>query len=312
MEQVIEMDNLPFAIICTPFCFCATVLNIFFIFCLCKPAVGVRVHQPMHLLLSAVLGNSTVQQLISMISVVLSFLSPPDWLLVVNIAIILQSYCSSFSINAWISIFYYMKIVPQHWKVLIWVQKNIKAIVFAGFLFDQTLLMSALSMGTASYLTPTPKDDLNKTMLTSGTVVNGHLYLLSTRMFLVYLICPFITLLISWGRTYCYLWRHITRMEQTTGSSSYPQQKNHMRVTVTGIVQTALFIPSSLYAMIMAVLLSSLYETLDNNKHITMTIICISNFANVSCLGFSQSVFRLRVITLLRRVKKAFGLVDQR
>ncbi|XP_053090418.1 uncharacterized protein LOC128318421 [Pangasianodon hypophthalmus] len=261
MARVIEMDNLPFAIICTPFCVCATVLNVFFIFCLCKPAAGVNVRQPLYLLLTAVLGNSIVQQLIAMISVVLSFLSPPDWLLVVNVAIIFQTYCSSFSINAWISIFYYMKIVPQHWKIFIWVKKNMKAIVFAGFLFDQTLLTSALSVGTAS--------------------------------------------------TYFYLRRHIKRMEQTTGSSSHPQQKNHMRVTVMGIVQAALFIPTSLYAMVMALLFSTLYETLDNNKHITMTIVSISNLANISCLGFSQSVFRLRVIALLKRVKKAFGLMDQ-
>lgn len=311
MAQVIELDNVPFAIICTPFCVCAIVLNVFFLFCLCKPAVGVSVRQPIYFLLAAVLGNSTVQQLIAMISVVLSFLSPPDWLLVLNIAIIFQTYCSSFSINAWISIFYYMKIVPQHWKVFIWVKKNIKAIVFAGFVFEQTLLMSALSMGTVSYLTQLPTDDLNETMLTRRTVVNSHLYIVSTRMFLIYLICPFCTLLVSWGRTFFYLRRHIRRMEQTTGSSSHPQQKNNMLVTVIGIVQTALFIPTSLYAMVMALLFSTLYETLDYNKHITMTVTCISNLANVSCLGFSQSVFRLRVIALLKRVKKAFRLVDQ-
>lgn len=303
MALVIEMDNLLFAIICTPFCICATVLNAFFIFCLCKPALGVSVRQPMYLLLTAVLGNSTVQQLIAMVSVVLSFFSPPGWLLILNVAIVFQTYCSSFSINAWISIFYYMKIVPQHWKLFIWVKKNIKAIVCAGFLFDQTLLMSALSMGSASYLIPSPTDHLNETM---STVLNGHLYMVSIRVFLAYLICPSYTLSISWGRTFFYLRRHIRRMEQTNGSSSYPQQKTHIRVTVMGIVQTALFIPTILYAMIMALLFSTLYETLDNNKHITMTILSIFNLANILCLGFSQSVFRLRVITLLNRIKESF------
>ncbi|KAK3543220.1 hypothetical protein QTP70_013691 [Hemibagrus guttatus] len=311
MAIVIEMKNLPFAIVCSPFCICSTILNIFFIFCLCKPAVGASLRQPMHVLLAAVLGNSTVQQLLTMISVVLSFFSLPDWLLVVNVAIILQAYCSSFSINAWISIFYYMKIVPQHWKVFLWIKKNIKGAVFAGFLFDQTLLMSALSIGAASYLTPSPGAALNVTMFEGKTVVNRALYKLSTRMVLVYLICPACTLLVSWGRTFFYLRRHIKRMEQTTGSCSHPQQKNHMRVTVMGIVQTALFLPTSLYAMIMTLLFTTLYETLDSNKHITITIMSMLNLANVSCLGFSQSVFRLRVITLMKRLKKAFGSVDQ-
>lgn len=311
MAQVIELGNVPFAIICTPFCICATVLNVFFLFCLCAPPGGVSIRQPMYLLLAAVLGNSTVQQLIAVISIVLSFLSPPDWLLVLNAAIIFQTYCSNFSISAWISIFYYLKIVPQHWKVFIWIQKNIKAIVFAGFVFDQTLLMSALSMGTASYLVPLPTDNLNETVQTEKTVVNSHLYIVAIQMFLVYLICPFCTLSVSWGRTFFYLRRHIRRMEQTTGSSTHLQQKNNMLVTVIGIVQTALFIPTSLYAMVMALLFSTLYETLDYNKHITITVMCVSNLANISCLGFSQSVFRLRMIALLKRVKKAFTPVDQ-
>lgn len=304
MALVIEMNNLLFATICTPFSVCATVLNIILIFCLCKPAVGVSIRQPMYMLLSAVLCTSTVQQLIAMISVVLSYFSPPDWLRVVNVTIALQSYCSSFSINAWISIFYYMKIVPQHRKVFVWIKKNIKAVVVAGFLFDQTLLLIALGLGTASYLIP---NNLNDTTLIGKTVVNGPVYLVATRMFLVYLICPSYTLLISWGKTFFYLRRHMRRMEETAGSSSHSQQKNHMRVTVTGIVQTALFIPTSLYTMIMAFLYTTFYDTLDFNKYITMTVTSIFNLANVSCLGYSQSVFRLRVIALLKRVKKAFG-----
>lgn len=309
MALVIKMNNLLFAIICTPFCIFALVLNIFFIFCLCKPTVGVRVRQPMYLLLAALLGNSSVQQSIAMISVVLSFFPPPDWLLVMNVAIIFQTYCSGFSINAWISIFYYMKIVPQHWKVLVWVKRNIKAIVFAGFSFDQTLLMSALAMGSASYLMPSPTGNLNKT---GNTILNGPLYMVSVRMVLAYLICPSFTLSISWGRTFFYLMGHIKRMKQTTGSSSHPQQKNHMRVTVMGIVQSVLFVPTSLYAMIMASLFSTLYETLDSDKRITMTLTSMFNLANVLCLGFSQSVFRIRVISFSKRVKKAFGSVDQR
>lgn len=305
------MNGLPFAIICSPFCVCSTVLNIFFIFCLCKPAIGASLRQPMHFLLAAVLGNSTVQQLLTMIAVVLSFFSVPDWLLIVNVTVILQAYCSSFSINAWISIFYYMKIVPQHCKVFIWIKKNIKGAVFAGFLFDQTFLMSAFLIGAASYLIPLPGDALNMTMFMGKTVVNGALYKLSTRMVLVYFICPACTLLTSWGRTFFYLRRHIRRMEQTTGSCSHPKQKNHMRVTIMGIVQTSLFLPTSLYAMIMTLLFTTLYETLDSNKHITITIMSTLNLANILCLGFSQSVFRLRVVTLLKKLKKAFGLVDQ-
>ncbi|KAI5107514.1 taste receptor, type 2, member 203 [Silurus meridionalis] len=308
MVQVIAMENLLFAVVCTPFCVGALVLNVVFVLCLWRPAAGVSIRQPLFLLLAALLGNSTVQQAIALISVALCFSAPPDWLLVANVAIVFQTYCSNFSLNAWISIFYYVKIVPQHSDVFAWIKKNIKAIVYAGFLFDQTLLLAALSIGTASYLTPETRS--NETTSLGKTVLNNSLYEAATRMFMMYLICPSCTLAISWGRTFFYLRRHIRRMEQTTGSSGHRQQKNHMRVTVMGIVQTVLFIPTSFYAMTMAVLFSTLYETLDSDKHITITITSISNLANIFCLGFSQNVFRTRVIAWVQRVRRAFGLVE--
>lgn len=308
MAQVIAIDHFLFALVCTPFSTCASVLNVFFMLCLCKPAAGVGVRQPMSMLLCAVLGNSTLQQLTAVITVILSFCSSPDWLSVLTVSINLQAYCSSFSINAWIGIFYYLKIVPQHWKVFMWIKKNIKAIIVAGFLLDQTLLMTALSMGMASYLTPS---SLNETTMIGKTVLNTRLYTVSTRMFLVYIICPTYTLLISWGKTFFYLRRHMRRMEESSGSSARSQQKNHMRVTITGIVQTALFVPASLYTLIMALLYTTLYETMDYNKHITVTVTSVFSLASISCLGYSQSVFRIRVIALLKRVRKAFGSVDQ-
>ncbi|TSM60559.1 hypothetical protein Baya_8631 [Bagarius yarrelli] len=312
MAKVIALANIPFAIVCSPFCICTIVLNVFYIFCIWKPTVGVNLRQPLYFLLAAVLGNSTVQQLLTMISIVLCFSKPPEWVLIVNIAIILQAFGSSFSINAWISIFYYMKIVPHHNKPFIWVKNNIKGIIFAGFVFDQTLLMSALAIGAAAYLTPLAANDLNRTKLIGIPIVNGGLYKVCSGMILAYLICPLFTLLLSWGRTFFYLRRHIRRMNQTTSFSSPPQQRNHVRVTITGIVQTALFLPSSLYALIMTLLFTTLYDTLDSDKHITITITSMSNMANIVCLGFSQSVFRLRVIALLKKLKNALCSGDQK
>lgn len=285
-----------FAIICTPFCVVANVLNVVFIFFLCWPAEGVSIHQPLLFLLTVMLGNSTVQQLIIMVYVILTFLSPPDWLLIINLGIIYLSYCSIFSNCAWISIVYYIKIVPQHYACFIWIRKNIKAIVFAGIVFDQVLLMSAITMGVVSNLLQT-SSGLNVTSLDQVSELNNTLFKMAIRVFLAYFVCPLCILTFAWGRTFYYLRGHIKRMEQTS-SLTGPQQKNQMRVTITGIVQTAVFVPSSLCCITTALLfLTEGYL----DKHFIMTMTSISGLANILCLGYSQSVFRVRVVSLLQK-----------
>ncbi|KAI4878505.1 hypothetical protein NFI96_029732 [Prochilodus magdalenae] len=295
MEQLISMDKFQFAVVCSPFCLAATLLNIFFFFCVCRPAQGVNIRQPLRFLLAAQLCNSTVQQLVVMISVVLAFMAVPSMLLVANVAITFQTYCSSFSTSAWISLFYYMTIVPQHSAAFIRIKKHIKVVVIAGFFFDQLLLLSALSMGALAYLHTTPEanstsSSLHATEVEGPGVANKSLFKLATRVFLLYFVFPICSLSVAWGRTFVYLRTHIRRMKESTGSSSSPQQKNQMRVTVMGIVQTALFVPGSLLAMTMALLFGSpLYEQVDYDKHITMTVSSVSGLANILCLGFSQS-----------------------
>ncbi|XP_062861473.1 taste receptor type 2 member 7 [Trichomycterus rosablanca] len=293
------MANLLFAIVCTPFCVVANMLNIVFIFCLCQPVEGVSIHQPLYFLLTVMLGNSTVQQLIIMVYVILTFLRPPDWLLIVNLGIIYQTYCSSFSTCAWISIFYYLKIVPQHHAFFIWIKKNIKVIVFAGFVLDQVLLLSAITMGTVSNLPQPTYSSNNTTFLDEVNALNRTLFKMAIRVFLAYFVCPFCILTFSWGKTFNYLRGHIRRMEQTTGSqTTSPQQQNQMRVTITGIVQTSVFVPSSLCAITTALLF---FHDGYLDRHITMTMTSISGLANILCLGFSQSIFRVRVVSLLKR-----------
>ncbi|KAK2905064.1 hypothetical protein Q8A67_006863 [Cirrhinus molitorella] len=82
-------------------------------------------------------------------------------------------------------------------------------------------------------------------------------------------------------------------MGQSGNCFSQPQQKSQMRVSVTGMVQAALFLPSSLWTVAIAFLyITDLVEKVDPNRFVTMTFCSMSSLGNLLCFGFSQSVFR--------------------
>ncbi|KAG9271263.1 taste receptor type 2 member 60-like [Astyanax mexicanus] len=308
------MDNLLYAIICSPFSLIASILNIFFLFCLRWPAVGINICQPLRFLLTTVLCNSTVHQLIIAMTIGLGFFTPPDWLLIVAKSLTYQTFCANFASNAWISIFYYMKIVPHKHPISLWIKRNIKVLTYSGYVLEQILLSSSIALGMVSYLLPPPQPPpaqnpsnstsarLNGTNIAPETL-SSFLFKQSTKVFLLYSAFPICALSISWGRTFIYLRGHMKRMEQSTSPFSQPQQQNQMRVTVMGIVQALLFIPSSVWSLIISIFYSSnVYKNLDGNKHITLTISSVSGLGNIVCLGISQAVFRVRVAAVLDKI----------
>lgn len=290
-----------------------------FLFCVYITQLLECLRQSLQFLLTAMLCNSTVQQCTIMVTVLITFVNAPHWILVGTKALVYLTYSSCFSSNAWISNFYYIKVVPHRWAVLIWIQKHVEAIVCGGFIVDQIVLLTAISMGMVPYLLSSSSFNSTSSFL-SGTTTEAdrslsvNLAKYCNLIFMLYLIVPVFTLTFSWGRTFIYLRRHIKQMTQSTDTASKasPQQQNQMRVTIMGIVQTALFIPSCLWTIFTVITYSTpLFLSIDGDRHITLTITSISALANIVCLGFSQSVFRCTVGTKLKGLKKACGLVPQ-
>lgn len=309
LETTLKMEPWLFALISSPLCLTATVFNIIFFFCLMRPVSGVTLRNPLRFLLIVVLFNSTFQQLLTALAIIMLLFESPFWLQTLLRVLIYQFFCGNFSCNAWISIFYHMSIVPQHRAIFIWIRRNIRVVLYVGFVLNQIMLLFSLTLGTVSYfmLEPVPENftshDLNTTSAES-LELDLYLFHVANFLYLLYCTCPMITLLISWGKTFVYLREHIKKMGQSSESFSQPQQKSQMRVTVTGMVQAALFLPSSLWTVAVAALfITDLFEIVDPHRFITMTFCSASSLGNILCFGFSQSVFRHGIVSVINKLK---------
>ncbi|XP_016389881.1 taste receptor, type 2, member 203 [Sinocyclocheilus rhinocerous] len=305
------MESWLYALLSSPLCLTATFFNIIFFFCLMRPVAGVTLRNPLCFLLIVVLFNSTFQQLMTALTIIMLLFDSPFWLQTLTRALIYQFFCANFSCNAWISIFYYISIVPQQHPIFIWIKRNINAILYVGFVLNQIVLLISLSMGTVMYflLGPVPNNftslELNKTSPAESVESDLYLFHVANFTYLLYCTCPLFTLLFSWGKTFVYLREHLKKMGQSSESFSQPQQKSQMRVTVTGMVQAALFLPSSLWTITVAFLyVTDNFEMVDPNRFVTMTFCSMSSLGNLLCFGFSQSVFRHGIVSVFNKLKR--------
>ncbi|XP_073701157.1 uncharacterized protein [Garra rufa] len=305
------MEPWLYGLLTGPLCLTATFFNIVFFFCLMRPVAGVTLRNPLRFLLIVVLFNSTFQQLDTVLTIAMLLFDPPFWLYTLSRALIYQFFCANFSCNAWISIFYYVSIVPQQHPIFIWIKRNINTIIYVGFGLNQIVLLISLSLGGVMYFligsvtNNFTSSELNQTSTAESSASMLFLFQVSNFTYLLYCTCPLFTLLFSWGKTFVYLREHMEKMGQSGESFSQPQQKSQMRVTVTGMIQAALFLPSSLWTMTASILyITNLFEKVDPSRFITITFCSMSSLGNILCFGFSQSVIRNGIESVIKKLKR--------
>lgn len=148
------IDNNLYAFICGPVSFCAFSLNIILFMCLCSPAAGLSLRQPLWLLLWETVLNAAIQHFFIPIIALFNFLNVSYILLVELKAVVYITYSTFFLLNAWVSVFLLLKSssLSPGWICL---DENV-CIVCHGYISDQIMITitSVLSPGTISYLVP--------------------------------------------------------------------------------------------------------------------------------------------------------------
>ncbi|TWW80666.1 hypothetical protein D4764_01G0004810 [Takifugu flavidus] len=196
-------------------------INAFYIACLVRPFRGETPKQPLSLLLWTMLCCN------------LSF----------------QALSTSMTTTVWLNFFYFIQIVPLKSPVFLWMKRNHKATIYCIWMVEKLIIgitVTSIVMFDVSVFSQISDLMSFNATFNSDTVFNklpSHLIKLAKATMIMnevyFVICLFIMSLSSLS-TAIYLSRHLRQMASKVRSCSL--FRSQVRVTVTGILQGALYV----------------------------------------------------------------------
>uniref|UniRef100_A0A8C9RVV7 Taste receptor type 2 n=1 Tax=Scleropages formosus TaxID=113540 RepID=A0A8C9RVV7_SCLFO len=282
-----------------PMCLTASLVNMFFIFCLmCPGQQNETLKQPLKVLLISLVTSNICFQLAILLYIFENFF--PKFL---DLGFVADgtSYViyASLSSSMWLSIFYYTKIVQAQQVFFIWMKRNIKAIVYCGLTIYSFIFLTQLGM---FFLWLSSKMSHNFTgnplNVTSEVVTESTLFLISEILDAIY-IFSFTTLMaLSWSSTLVYLCRHMKRMEKSSSPFASSRLRSQLRVTIMGIIQTGL---SAFYVLFVYLYWYNLCQY-DQNFYAIETVYSVFCFVTTLNLGLGQSLLRKRAADVFNKI----------
>ncbi|KAK2849875.1 hypothetical protein Q7C36_008658 [Tachysurus vachellii] len=317
------MDFLSFALVNIPVSIISIILNIFLVFCMFFPQQGTeRLKQPLNVLLGTLVGcNSTLQICIFVYVIMESeiILSGVIGFSVV-VEMILFTVRTSVTSSLWLNVFYYCQIVPAQHSVFICLKRNIRCFIYTALIADKIFFMFGFSEGIALSLAFVELYDLyeydfNITYTNKWDEAHAKLdtviFFFSVDVWIrfCYLLLCLIVMMTSSCATIFYLRKHMKSMQGSSSTISSPRLQRQMRVTVTGIIQTVLFLLCSVWILMRELLVFVFDLNVDLNGHIYCSVVCLYTFGSTVNLCVGQTIFRQRVFGVWQKFLKAAALL---
>ncbi|XP_062421054.1 uncharacterized protein LOC134132824 [Pungitius pungitius] len=305
------MDLQTYAILNGPLAVLNMVTIAFYIFCMVRPLHGEKIKQPLKLLLWTLIG-STIIYIWSGVADGFSQMSGLNFTMMFwSDLLMICSVSTSMTSSVWLNFFYCSQIVPAHSALFTWIKKNVKSIIYVFWITERiyTLLeitsMLLIFTDFDAFLSSnnfTMVDDMPEKDFWKGFKENMFLIVFSTmKTHFVFCLC---VMVMSSGSTVLYLCGHMRRMAANGQLVSSPRFRNQVRVTVTGLLQGALYVFSASWII---------YGTFPQNANINIrfttvdsTVIMVYMTATLFNLGAGQAVFRQRAAHIWLRGAQCF------
>lgn len=287
------------------------IANLLFIFCLVHPIQGEPLKQPLKLLIWTIIC-STLSFQVSLLLLLsfLQFFNTFELTLTVYGMFIL-SLSTSMTASVWLNVFYYLQIVPSKTAVFLWVKRNLKPVIYCVWVVEKLLIsltvicivvyhisfrnlvldIQFLNITIAANLLLIKVPSSVSTLATATMVINE----------IYFITCLCIMSVSSWS-TAIYLSRHVRQMSSKGLSCSHIQSQ--VRVTITGILQEALFVFLSVWTLLQYILCDINEGPLPHLSLANTTIINLYMIGTSGNLGMGQTVFRHRALDLWHRAAR--------
>ncbi|KAG9271600.1 taste receptor type 2 member 1 [Astyanax mexicanus] len=282
-------------------------MDIFFIFCLSPVSEQQRLKPPLLVLLGSLVGCNTALHFFTLLFVHSDFansLSETDSYSFYYFTAQCLLFTMRVSITSclWLNVFYYCQIVPARHPFLIMLKRNIRLFVYSALIIDKFFFLEEFIVYIASYLIrlyrkPEIYNSTYTNMVTNALIVDIWLRL-------VYFFFSVCMMLASGCATISYLRRHMRNMEKSSRSSARLQSQ--LRVTITGIIQTLLYLLCSVWLILDDVAFYLTTADFDQKAYIFYTVISLYSFGTNINLGVGQTVFREQAILIWQKLFGSF------
>ncbi|CAK6970301.1 taste receptor type 2 member 7-like [Scomber scombrus] len=207
--------------------------------------------------------------------------------------------------HVWLTLYYYIQIVPAQRALLIWVKRNIKVIIYMALLLEGIFFLFTEGVASAYGLL---QNGLIYNVSTLTAHYNDELYLTNQVLFFsnlaYFVVCLCIMTVCSLSIVH-YLLGHMTSVAQS--GSSFSTLRSQMRIAITGIFQGVLyFLYSTFYVSVSLFNLHSTCCYVDPFVSFTVTSLYLSG-TTVS-LGIGQVAFRQGAADLWKTLKALVGV----
>ncbi|NP_001098605.1 taste receptor type 2 member 3 [Danio rerio] len=308
---VVNMSSVAFALINVPVSMTTNLMNVFFVYCMFSsdqgPASGVK--PPLNVLLWSLIGCSLFYNILNLLFVFLDILYASQWIYDVSGSAIVLAMWTGFTTSLWLNVCYFFQIVPVQWPFLVWMKQHIRLIVYSALFADRLFFLSEFLFRVILEMTEIPAAGFNSTSDHENITSESNLRPDTIEIYITYMSirgCVFVlcvvVMLASGITTVIYLWKHMKRMEKNSTVFSVLRNKQQMRLTIIGIIQTVLFSLGLLWLM-GEELLVHFGVCLDGGRLLRSVMALYSLGVNI-LLMIGQSKYRLMANNICRKVQR--------
>ncbi|XP_056321319.1 uncharacterized protein LOC130234984 [Danio aesculapii] len=236
-------------------------------------------------------------------------LNASPWIYDISGSAIFFAMWTGFTTSLWLNVCYFFQIVPVQWPFLVWMKQHIRLIVYSALSADRLFFLSEFLFRVILEMTEIPATRFNLTSGRENITSKSNLRPNTVEIYITYLSirgCIFVlcvvVMLASGISTVIYLWKHMKRMEKNSTFFSVLRNKQQMRLTIIGIIQTVLFSIGLLWLM-GGELLVHFGVFLDGGRLLRSVMALYSLGVNI-LLMVGQSKYRLMANDICKKIQR--------
>lgn len=286
-HQYFDLEQWIFQLITYPLCGFNLVLNIFYIHCLMSSRQKPR--PPLRMLLAFLIWCSTTFDLhlvfwhLLLTDLKVGTGGHQNFFWMISLFLI----HSSMMCSMWMSIYFYINVVPSQRALLIWIKRNLRLLVYVFFLLDEILIAIYASMANSTMILDNDADNCTSVDLhnvgfaaaSSVCVTFGKIHLLS---------CMAIMGVCNFSLAH-YLHGHIKSITQEGFTS--PGIRSQLQIVIYELLQGVFFLINGLLYFIDS--LSFHYsEQFFLGPLLSLTFILLYMTGTMASLAICQAIFR--------------------